>query len=289
MSERRARVALALGAAAGLALAVTQLLVVEGEGLPADLVATVNGVPIRRQTWERTLAGLVSDRRNPMTDEERARALDRLIEEELLVQRGLELGLARLDRRVRSDLVHAMIESVLADVADREPSRSELARFHRENADYFTAPGRLRVRQVVVQADGRRSAEEALSRARQATARLRAGEPLETVAHELGDPELPPVPDDLLPPTKLREYLGPTPLRAVLELEPGQVSDPVRSSSSFHVLLLVERESERIPPLEEIEHEVRAELRRRVGDRALREYLEELRRQADVRLAEPLP
>jgi hypothetical protein len=53
----------------------------------------------------------------------------------------------------------------------------------------------------------------------------------------------------------------------------------------FHVLELVEREPDRLPPLDEILEEVRADYRRRRGDRALRSYLDELRRQADVRLA----
>ena len=37
------------------------------------------------------------------------RVLDRMIDEELLGQRGLDLGLVRADRRVRADLVSAVI------------------------------------------------------------------------------------------------------------------------------------------------------------------------------------
>jgi len=47
----------------------------------------------------------------------------------------------------------------------------------------------------------------------------------------------------------------------------------------------VEREREYAPPLAEIEEQVRAEWVRRQGERALREYLDELRRRADVRSA----
>ncbi len=289
MSARRARAWLALGAAAGLALAALELLRVEGAGLPSGAVAVVNGTPIRRETWERALAGLAADRRNPVGPEERRHALDRLVDEELLVQRGLELGLARLDRRVRSNLVHAVIDAVLADASGYAPSAPEVEAFYAENADYFAAPGRLHVRQVLVRSDGDRSDRDALDRAREATARVRAGETIPAVAGELGDPELPPLPDGPLPPAKLREYLGPTALRAVLALEPGGVSEPVRSNAGWHVLQLVAREPRRTPSLPEIEDEVRAEMRRRAGDRALRDYLDALRRDADVRVADPLP
>ena len=74
-----------------------------------------------------------------------------------------------------------------------------------------------------------------------------------------------------------------------MALEPGGVSDPARSATGYHVLQLVDREEGRVPLLEEIEKEVRAELRRRAGDVALREYLDELRERADVRTVKTLP
>jgi hypothetical protein len=67
------------------------------------------------------------------------------------------------------------------------------------------------------------------------------------------------------------------------------VSDPVRSGGGLRVLQLLEREQEFNPALSEIEAEVRAELRRRLGDRALRAYLAELRRRADVTTVSSLP
>ena len=98
-----------------------------------------------------------------------------------------------------------------------------------------------------------------------------------------------PLPDVLLPATKLREYLGPTALRAAFELEVGEVSQPIRSGTGYHLLQLVERELSRTPDLSEIEEQVRTEWVRRAGDRALREYLDELRDQAEIVVAPQLP
>jgi hypothetical protein len=160
--------------------------------------------------------------------------------------------------------------------------------FYEANRDYFAGPGRLHVRQVfaAVDAAGEPAARE---RAERAAARLRAGEPLERVREELGSPEVAPVPDALLPPAKLREYLGPTALLAALDLEAGEASAPVRSAQGYHVLVLVEREAGGAPPFEEIAPQVRAELRRRQGDAMLRERLDQLRAEADVTLALPAP
>jgi parvulin-like peptidyl-prolyl isomerase len=274
---------LAAGVALGLASAAFGLLRDGGSRLPSDAVATVNGEPIPKDEYERTLAAFAADRRAPLDGEDRVHVLDRMIDEELLVQRALELGLARHDRRVRADLTSALIASVVSEAEERSPDARELEAFYAEHRDFFARPGRLRVRQVLVRAGADAAAAQA--RAGQAVARLRAGEALARVAAELGDPEDAPLPDALLPPVKLREYLGPTALRTLLALGAGEVSEPVRTEAGWRVLVLAEREEEYAPPLGEIEEQVRAEWVRRQGERALREYLDELRRRADVESA----
>ena len=110
-----------------------------------------------------------------------------------------------------------------------------------------------------------------------------------TVRSELGDREIAGIPDAALPPAKLREYLGPTGLRAAQDLETGEVGDPVRSPQGLHVLWMVKKTEIAYPPLAAVETEVRAEMKRRAGDLALRENLDDLRARADLVVAEPLP
>ena len=280
---------LAAGAAAGLAAAAASLLTTPGAGpLPAGAAARVNGTLIRSEEVERVLAGLATDRRTPVTDADRTKVLDRLIEEELLVQHALALGLAKSDRRVRADLVSAVLGSLAAANDAYTPDEAEVARFYEQNRDYFAGPGRLRVRQVFVAVDGG-GEEAARERAQRASERLRAGEAIEAVRADLGSEEVAPLPDALLPPAKLREYLGPSALLAALDLAPGQASAPVRSAQGWHVLALVEREPGGAPPLSEIAPQVRAELRRREDDRVLREQLDQLRAEADIVIAPVAP
>ena len=282
----RAVLWLALGATAGIGCAALGLLL-SGErdrALPANAAASVNGAVIRLEEYDRAVAAFASDRRDPIGPEERRHVLDRMLDEELLVQRGLELGLARSDRRVRGDIVSAVIELVVSQADGVEPSEGEVRAFYEENRDYFAHTERLLVQQVFVRAAPLRSEDEARARAEQATRRLRAGEPLDRVRETLGDSEVAPVPRDLLPIAKLREYLGPTAARAAEALEVGGASDPQRSASGYHVLVLLDRSPGRAPPLSDVQEEVRAELRRRVSERALRTYLDDLRARADVRV-----
>ncbi len=275
---------LVLGALAGVALAAWGLLSTDPAvaGLPDDAVARVNGTLLPREDHARLVAGLESDLRQEITPALRRRVLDRMIDEELLVQRGVELGLVESDRRVRGDITSAMIRSIVVEAEDREPTDEELEAFHAEEKGFFAQPGRLRVRQVFIRVRGGDDEAEAIARAEAARAALLDGEAIAEVRARMGDSEVSPVPDALLPPAKLREYVGPTALRAVAELEVGQVGAPVRSGTGVHVFQLVDAEEARTPSFGEIRDQVRGEWVRRAGDRALREYLDDLRDRAEV-------
>jgi parvulin-like peptidyl-prolyl isomerase len=287
-APRRPTVLLVGGAALGAFLAAAGLTAPGAGGLPPDVVALVNQAPIRTEDYVRMCEAVAGDRRAPLEEADKQHILDRLIEEELLVQRGLTLDLPRLDRRVRADLTQTVIDGIASQDNDREPSDEELRAFYESHRDVFAGPGRLRVRQVFVRVTAA-SDPAALARADQAAQRLRAGESVAAVQAALGDPPLAPLPDTLLPPAKLRDYLGPTALRTALELDVGGVSDPVRSGTGYHVMQVIERHSDTAPALDEIRSQVVAEFRRQAGEQALRRYLDDLRGAADVRVREPLP
>jgi hypothetical protein len=287
-SSRRPIVLLVAGALIGAAVAAAGLGTAgRRAGLPAGAVALVNGIVIREDDYARMVQAMADDTRAPLTADDRRHVLDRLIDEELLVQRGLALGLPRSDRRVRADLTSTVIDGVVSDASERQPTDAELAAFYDANRAFFTGAGRVRVRQVFVRVTSLEDAA-AKRRAEDAARRLRAGEPFEDVAAD-GDAPVVPLPDAPLSAAKLREYLGPTALRAALELAAGQVSDPVRSGSGYHVLQMLERQPDAAPPLADVRMQVEAEFRRRAGESALRAYLDELRANAIVVTAEPRP
>lgn len=278
---------LLIGCSLGILLAAVGLLRTDqaAGGMPANAVARVNGTVIRRDEFLRILNGVAQDRRDGLTAEVSKRVLDRLIDEELIVQRGIEMGLARFDNRVRKDLTAAVIESIVAETDDAQPSDSELQAFYQEHLDFFSSPGRIRVRQIWFRAATPNEAPAALARAEQAVQRLRAGEEIQSVRSALGDSEVAPLPDVLLPISKLADYLGPTPLRSAQDLNEGETSDPVRSASGYHVLQVVERQSDDARSLDDMRPQVLQEFRRSQADRALRAYVEDLRSRAKIEMA----
>jgi len=206
-----------------------------------------------------------------------------MIEEELLVQRGVEVGLLESDKRTRAALVNGMISMTTAVAEAKAPDEEALAEFYRENVDYFTPTARLRARQLVVKG------ENASQTARTASRRLIAGDSFQEVERELGTVVALSVPDSLLPPAKLREYLGPTATQMLMVQTPGFVSDPQPMDNGFRILQLVDKEVGQAPALEQIAEQVEAEYVRRAGDLALREYLEWLKIRADISYPSELP
>lgn len=281
---------LALGAGLGLLFATVGILEsAPGRGgVPEGAAAVVNGTVIRDLRYQSALEALARDSRDPLTDRDRQHVLDRLIEEELLVQRAVDLGLDRTDPVVRNTLVSAMIETIVAGVGQTEPEADAVEAFYEANREFFARTDRYWVRQLrfpVKRApDGTTNEAEARAKAEEGARRLREGDPLTVLARELGSGGVLPLPDGYLPAAKLREYLGPTPALRATAMQTGEVSEPIRGGSAYHVLQMVERVTSPPLPLVEVETQVRAEMRRRAGDESLRSYLEQLREDAEVRL-----
>jgi parvulin-like peptidyl-prolyl isomerase len=108
-----------------------------------EAAAVVNGVPIPREALARAVLALESDSRNAVTSKREAAVLERLIEEEVLVQHGVGLGLAETDLAARRALVQSVLALAMAERAGAEPTEAQLRRFHRENAGFFAPAQRF--------------------------------------------------------------------------------------------------------------------------------------------------
>jgi len=285
---------LLVGAALGLGLATVGLLEarLEESGLSADAAARVGERTIRRVDYERVLAGVEADLRGPVDESVRRRVLDRMIDEELLVQRALELGLASIDRRVRGELTSSLMDSIVSEADAEEPSEREVARHFEENLDFFSRPGRLRGRTIFFSTHASKRVggadSEANDRALLALEELRAGGDVDEIERRLGDRQVSPLPNALLPPSKIRDYVGPTLLQELGRLDIGSWSDPVETGGGIHLASVVAREPRVVPVFEAVEGLVRQDLKRRRGDEALRRYLDDLREQTRVAINESL-
>jgi len=283
--ERRGRWLLAVGAALGIGLAAVGLV---GNGRPAptldDAVALVNGQPLSRTAFERFVAAVEAERRTSrLPPAERRRLLDRLVDEELLLQHGIDLGLARHEPTARRVIVQSVIAAVTGAAEAREPELAELRDYHASHPERFVRPGRLVVSAFAVPVAGKDDAG-ARERAERVAEALRDGGGSDAAQAAAPGVVAPPLPGGPLPLETVRRYLGPTAALRAAQLEPGAVADPFRAAAGYLVLQLAERTPDEVPPFEEVAEQVRAEWVRQRGEDALARFLADLRAASDVRI-----
>lgn len=250
------RLWLAGGIVAGALCAAIGLRAPDRAALPEDAVARVGDRLIARDGYLRAVAAVEADRRSPLSPDERRRVLERLIDEELLVQRGLALGLPESDARVRSTLVSEVMNTT--GLAARPVlDATALQQHYRDHLDRFSPAGRLHVR----------------------AARFVGG---------VAQPHSPPVPDGLLPPAKLEAYLGPALVREVLDLQAGE-RRVVETPAGAVELTLVAREPGAPLPFEQVREAVRQDALRVADEAAVRALLDRLREERPVIVAPQLP
>ena len=273
------RVSLVAGLVIGLLAAFYSVLTPTFE-TSVDNVASVNGTPISREKYLSHLQALAADKKDPMTEADARFVLERIIEEELLVQRGLEVGLVDSDRRTRAAIVEAMISMTTADAESKQPTKEDIENFYENNRAYFSGSASLRVQQWVV------TDQDSAEQLRQ---RLNDGEDVSELREKVSMPAVMNPPNALLPLAKLREYIGPTAAENLARQEPGFVSEPQSYGSGYRLFHLLERRAAEAPALESIRDQVEAELVRRRGDQSLREYFDWLKGRSEILYPETLP
>lgn len=108
---------LLIGACIGLLLGA---LVAAGklatDQLPDAIVASVNGVPLLTDEYRRALRVFGSEKREPVGDHDRALVLERMIEEELLLQHGVALGMVRENNKSREEALRSVLAGLLIEL-----------------------------------------------------------------------------------------------------------------------------------------------------------------------------
>jgi parvulin-like peptidyl-prolyl isomerase len=234
--------------------------------------AIVNGVPIPREALTRAVLALQNDSRNPVTPEREAAVLERLIEEELLVQHGVDLGLAETDFAARRALVQSVLALAVAERSGAEPAEHDLRQFYRENAGFFAPAPRFSASVVFL------SGPPAPAHVNHVRAALAQG----TDASGLGDQMAVEIPRAPLPEAEWRRLIGAGAARAARSLAPGQVSGPIAASGGVLIVRVNGFAAAPAPAYEEVAAQVRAEWDRRADEAAARAYLDRLKQRARI-------
>jgi len=233
---------------AGAVLAVFYIVrVPDTANSDADAVAWVNDRPISRASYESALQAVAGDRKTgTLRADDRERVLQRLIDQELLIDRAIELGLHERDPQIRNQLVNAMIDFLALRAEDeaRAADEATLRAFYEEQRFRFERSAQYRI------------------------------------AVEGGAV---PLPDGFLLAKEIEQRLGPSAARRVAELQVGE-SVVLGEGAGQHTVHLLERRAGEVAPFDEAREAVEAAYLRERGEAAVREFLEVARQHTDIRV-----
>ena len=241
-------VLLAVGAIVGLVIAGYGLFTAKGtrsRGVPAEAVALVNQRPILRSDF---MAQAQTEFTMPFaqtSEAQRKKVLTDMVNEELLMQRGLEIDLPSYDPDVRTALVAGVELEVTADVLAQQPTNQELRAFYDAHQDQYSSEGVMRLRDLVLKKEVVPTLALALLKAGEAAAALRQGQSLETVMQRFGMVDSGRFVDaghiDLgdIYQFAVHAKVDGVLEKAMLPLKEGEISDPVEQNDGVHVVVMV--------------------------------------------------
>jgi hypothetical protein len=241
--------------------------------------AKIEDTSIPMEKYLTQLDGLSKDKRSPLTQKDKEYVLERMIEEELLIKRAIDLGMLNDNPMARGTIVQQMIKTIIAENARYEISDSELESFFQENSGFFTKSSRLRIQQIYF--SNEQLKDNSLVVAKKAYDLLKRGDDFESVS-KLGSPSALKIPNSLMTLSKVREYIGPSLMNLARELEINSFTSPIEVSGGYKIIYLIDKEMASSPKFNDIKASVSSEFLKRKDDQSLRSYLENLKNWYDV-------
>jgi parvulin-like peptidyl-prolyl isomerase len=292
-SVRRSMVLLASGAVVGLAIAGYGLFTAKGtrsRGVPAEAIALVNQRPVLRSDFMTQAQTQFTVPFAQTTNEQRQKVLQDMINEELMMQRGLEIDLPSYDPDVRNALVAGVELEVTADVLALQPTPEEMRAYYEAHKDKYSSEGVMQLRDLVVKPQAAGSAV-ARATALAAIAALRKGQKLETVIQKFNLADSGRFMDaghvdtgDIFQ-FAVRAKADDATYNATLPLKDGEVSEPLEQTDGVHLIVMIKHRFPVAQSFEEATNKVWTDLKNEAQAKVNASNVAYLRSRADILIA----
>ncbi|MBT3224040.1 MAG: peptidyl-prolyl cis-trans isomerase, partial [Proteobacteria bacterium] len=239
--------------------------------LDPNTIAVVNNKRISAEEYFDALAALfIQQTGSSPTLQQRQQVLDDLVDQRLMLQQVNELGLVGTHevklRQFRKQVILAGVQ---------EPDETQLRRFYDDHPSLFTKHKSYHIDPAWF--FGENSSERALF----ALTSLEEGADFAAI-HALADEAVVKVPDGPLPPSTLRNYIGPSAVAALEDLEIGEWSKPLSVAGGHLVVLVVDIGVGQRQPLEEVRLTLERLCRKQIAAQVTEEFIDNLRAEASI-------
>ena len=245
--------------------------------LPDNIIATVNDKIIPSDKYQTIINLIQNDKRDELTKADREMALDRIIEEELLVQYAYKNGFLEADDLLRKSIVRSVVDSIVEQALSVVPAEEDLLKFYEANRQTFAIDEKYRV--VILSSQNRSDIDEGkviwqsnydLTLLRQTFKRIDRLD----------------IPTGFISKIRLGTLIGPLLRDKVLSLEVGETSETLKTIYGYSIVTLVDKKDRVIPEFKEISEIVLQEYKRQQREEILEELLKDLKRQSDIKINE---
>jgi hypothetical protein len=281
----------AAGALLGLSIAGQGVLrrIPEILEVPPGYIALVNQKGILMSDFIAQTASLTGKPFAETTPAERSKALHDMIDEELLVQRGMALDLPETTTEVRDTMTAAVNAQVEAATRGSPPTDAQLRSFFDSHRPNYSTAGSMAVRDLVLHIGGYQNADQSTAQAEtdaaEAVYQLRSGVSVDHVMEHFGFMDSGRADRGEILDFAAKLHLGLKLFQIASAMSDGEVSDPVVDGDGVHVLLMQRRQPPRVADFASVRAKVYSDYIEAVAKRAEEENLEILRSEAQILVA----
>ena len=230
-------------------------------------IARVGEKEISRQRFEEIIKVLDDQSNSELTLEKKNLIRERLIDEELLIQRAIELDLVRNDSLVKGNVIQTMFQYIINSNELVEPSEAELREYFSKEKNYFSSGRRYKLKNYTFR--NLDDAETAINLLNQSD--------LESFLKLVETESAIDLPNVFLTPQKIRDYLGPQALDELPSLEKGGFSNIFEINEVPSIVICIDILLDNNPKFEEIAEQIKNKFIRDREDSLVKEYIENLR------------
>ena len=230
-------------------------------------IARVGEKEISRQRFEEIIKVLDDQSNSELTLEKKNLIRERLIDEELLIQRAIELDLVRNDSLVKGNVIQTMFQYIINSNELVEPSEAELREYFSKEKNYFSSGRRYKLKNYTFR--NLNDAETAINLLNQSD--------LESFLKLVETESAIDLPNVFLSTQKIRDYLGPKVLDELPSLEKGGFSNIFEINEVPSIVICIDILLDNNPKFEEIAEQIKNKFIRDREDSLVKEYIENLR------------
>ena len=257
--------------------------------VPPGYVALVNQKGILTSDFISQVEADTGKKYADATAAERRNALHAMVDEELLVQRGLVLDVPETTTEVRDTITRAVNAQVDAPLLELQPADAQLRAYYNSHLAAYTSGGTMAVHDLVLRFGGYQDADqsEAQGRADAADAvyQLRSGASIEHVMEHFGLVESGRTGHGEELEFAARLHLGDRLYALAGTLADGEISDPVADTDGIHILIMDHRRPPAVAPFSSVRDKVYTDYRQEQNQHTEADNLRTLRSQARILLA----